>query len=112
MKQLNCEIGLKEFQINDQGILRFNPTDPAVFSRLEQLTDPANMPLDQGVLAMDKYLTEGLDRVFPGNDFAQLLQGVSPMAMTASGKLVFHNLVEALMGIMTEGMDQLAATLV
>ena len=112
METVEVDCGLRRYSINGGAPLCFNPTDPAVFARLEQLADPQNMPLDQGVTAMEQYLLQGLEEAFPGNDIRACLGGVSLMAMAQNGKLVFHNLLEKLMQILTDGMDRLAQALI
>ena len=46
MKKLSLDTGIQEYQINDNGILRFNPSDPNVYARfmetqgkIEELAD-------------------------------------------------------------------------
>ena len=37
MEQLFIDSGIKEYQINGKGVLRFNPSDPNVYARFLEL---------------------------------------------------------------------------
>ena len=39
MEKLIFDSGVKEYQINDNGVLRFNPSDPNVYSRFMNATE-------------------------------------------------------------------------
>ena len=39
MQELNIDTGVREYRINGGGVLRFNPSDPNVYSRFLQAAD-------------------------------------------------------------------------
>ncbi len=109
MMKLSMEPVNQVFHIPGGGSLRFNPADPALFLRLEQLqarvealprTDLNRLDRD-----MKKLLGEALG---PGNDLHSALGGVSLFALTKSGKTVLENLLHALMPVLREGAEQCA----
>lgn len=109
MMKLSMEPVMEEFRIPGGGSLRFNPTDPAVFLRLEQLQDQVSRLTQTEPVALDvaikKLLGEALG---PGNDVDRALGGVSLFALTKSGKTVLENLLDALGPILREGAEQCA----
>lgn len=109
MSTLSMEPVSHQFQIPGGGTLRFNPADPALFIRLEQLqgrvaelkqTDPAELDL-----ALKQLLGETLG---PGNDLHSALHGVSLFAVCRDGKTVLDGLLSALLPILREGAEQCA----
>ena len=115
MKRLQIDTGVQEFQINDGGILRFNPSDPNVYNRFFCATEEVGKideELAKEVSALQEDDVEGalkslkradtkvkalLNDVFGlDNDFNQILGGVNLMAAGNNGKRVILNLFEAL----------------
>lgn len=122
MQKLTFDTGLVSFQINDAGVLRFNPTDPNLYKRFfdaqQQIIEieeglvnkAAELPDDNGEAALallyeaDKRIKNELNRVFgEPNDFFSLLEGVNLMAVGENGERVVTNLFAALAPIMEEG---------
>ena len=121
MEQLQIDTGVREFRVNERGILRFNPADPNVYGRFlkaaeeisvlhrelegqdaDQTKTPAWV-LDQLTQA-DRKAKEILTGVFgPENDFDRLLEGVNLMAVAGNGQRVVTNLFAALEPVMAEG---------
>lgn len=125
MEQLIFDSGIKEYQINGKGVLRFNPSDPNVYARfidamprIEQIekemadrannidTDAANAG-EHILMVMretDRKIKAELSAVFGhGNDFDQILEGVNLMAVASNGERVIANLIGALQPIMEGG---------
>ena len=115
MEKLIFDSGIREFQINGGGVLRFNPGDPNLYGRFldamekvrgveQELVDRAKemeQVQDSGAAVLgllretDRKLKELLDEVFgEGNDFDALLGGV--------------NLLGALQPILAQGAEACA----
>lgn len=119
-EKLTFDTGIREFEVNGNGLLRFNPSDPNVYKRFKELyRDIQNMEAEIGeksgaaadgmevveLLAQyDGQVKEKLSYVFgEGNDFDALLGGVNLMAVTKSGNMVIVNLLNALRPIIEQG---------
>lgn len=114
MQELNIDTGVREYRINGGGVLRFNPSDPNVYSRFLQAADRiaaieqemaeegrAAAATGQKALELlakaDRKTKEVLTWVFgEENDFDRLLGGVNLMAVAANGERVVTNLFAAL----------------
>ena len=114
MQELNIDTGVREYRINGGGVLRFNPSDPNVYSRFLQAADRiaaieqemaeegrAAQATGQKALELlakaDRKTKEVLTWVFgEENDFDRLLGGVNLMAVAANGERVVTNLFAAL----------------
>lgn len=125
MEQLVFDSGIKEYQINGKGVLRFNPSDPNVYARFadampkislieKEMAEKANKIDGNGqasgeeVLQImretDRRIKEVLNQVFgEDNDFDQILEGVNLMAVATNGERVIANLINALQPVMEEG---------
>lgn len=132
MEKLNFDSGVKEYQINNGGVLRFNPSDPNVYARFmdamdsirsveEKLVAKAKeleQPGDQqvngaAVLRLmqdaDRETKQVLTEVFgEGNDFDEILGGVNLLAVAGNGERVITNLLTALQPIMISGAESCA----
>ncbi len=126
--------GFKEYQINNSGVLRLNPSDPNMYQRFfdaqekllvieEELVQQGkqlqplleNATLEQKMKASeanirlmteaDRKAKEVLAWVFPGNDFDVLLGGANTMAVGMNGERVITNLLNALVPIVEEGVQ-------
>lgn len=123
MENLIFDSGIKEYQINGKGILRFNPSDPNVYARYMEATEKIRA-VEQGMAEKAKNLPEAsageealrimheadqrmkviLNEIFGcGNDFDQLLENVNLMAVASNGQRVISNLLNALQPIMEAG---------
>lgn len=127
MKRLQIDTGVQEFQINDGGILRFNPSDPNVYNRFFSVTEEVGK-IDEELAKEVSELQEGdgegalkalkradtkvkvlLNDVFGlDNDFNQILGGVNLMAAGNNGKRVILNLFEALSPVFEAGAKRCA----
>lgn len=130
MKKLMIDTGVREYDVNGNGLLRFNPSDLNVYNRF--------MEMQEKIEAMDKELTEKaqslnskseesirgseflalmheydartkalLSEVFGAeNDFDKLLGGVNLMAVGENGQRIIENLVNALEPIIEAGLQR------
>ena len=132
MEKLVFDSGIKEYQIGDGGVLRFNPSDPNVYARFmdaqpaieavqEKLTeeaksieDSANPDATGGAVLQlmakaDKEIKQILSNIFGGdNDFDEILCGVNLLAIAGNGQMVITNLLNALQPIMVAGAERCA----
>ena len=127
MEKLTLDFGIREFEINGNGVLRFNPGDPNVYSRLmsalEKIKAVENglveqskeIPQNDGAAVLrlmaqaDKQMKDILTGVFgPENDFNKLLGGVNVMAVCGNGERAITNLLNALTPIIQEGAERCA----
>lgn len=118
MEKITFDSGMQAFQIGN-GVLRFNPADPGVYSRFlecgdrlqkmeEELSKREEKGLDLICLA-DKKMKEMLSWVFgPCNDFDQIMGGVNLLSAGQNGERVIINLLSALQPILVEGAKQCA----
>ena len=126
MEQIIFDSGIKEYQINKGGVLRFNPSDPNVYERFTRAVDKIRA-VEQEMAAKAKILEDKqsenygaealkimreadqkmkkiLNEIYGGeNDFDVLLENVNLMAVATNGERVVVNLLEALKPIMEEG---------
>lgn len=131
-EQIRFDDGVKEYQINDNGVLRMNPTDPNLFQRffdaqdrlleIEQNLEKQGREIPhaapdapkQAAAAVgaqvthlmadaDRQVKNLLGEVFPGNDFFQLFGGVNVMAVAGNHERVVTNFFNALVPILTKG---------
>ena len=126
MEQLIFDSGIKEYQINGKGVLRFNPSDPNVYERFFDAVDKihavekemaekakatdvtaqeeAGAIMLKIMREMDIKIKDILNGVFGfDNDFDNILCGVNLMAVASNGNRVVVNLLEALQPIMEAG---------
>lgn len=128
-EKLTLDDGVLELEINENGVLRFNPSDPNVYQRfltlarelpeleskytqeLESTKEPDNeLARAEGALdkmrAFDADIKGRLGEVFGReNDFDALLGGVNLMAVGRNGERVVTNLLRALTPYIEGGID-------
>lgn len=126
MKHIELDTGIEEFSFAGGGVLRFNPRDPNLYARfleaekdMQAIEDELNeaakeTAAPEAVIRLtreaDQKAKQLLNQVFgAGNDFDQLLGGVSLLAVTANGQRVVQNLMGVLENILTEGAARFAA---
>lgn len=132
MEKLLFDSGIREFQVNDTGVLRFNPGDPNVFDRFlsakEQLEGIEAHLVEKGtalagrkdqvageesvrlMAEADKEVKAVLSRIFgPGNDFDEIMGGVNMMAIGGNGERVLTNFLAAITPILVEGAERCAS---
>lgn len=117
--------GVREYEVNGNGILRFHPGDPNLYHRFQQLIREVDAMKEEALrragsirdgfsavellAEYDGKVKERLSYVFGReNDFDQLLGGVNVMAPAGNGQLVVTNLIRALQPILEEGIKAYA----
>lgn len=127
MEKITFDSGIREFEINGRGVLRFNPSDPNVYARLMDALDEIKsvegdlveqakvIQQDDGAAVLrlmaqaDKRVKKILGEVFgPENDFDDILGGVNVMAVCGNGERAITNLMNALIPIIQAGAEQCA----
>lgn len=129
MEKIVFDSGVKEYEINDNGVLRFNPSDPNVYARffdaaeeIQQIEkdliakgESLNGTENTGEIAIrmmqeaDAKVKGILGDVFgEGNDFNQLLGGVNLLAVACNGERVITNFMQALLPIIEQGAKKCA----
>lgn len=124
MEKIQFDSGVKEYEINDNGVLRFNPSDPNVYARFfdakeqilaietELVTNGKNIENSENagkeaiflIKDADAKVKDILNHVFgEGNDFDKMLSGVNLMAVGSNGERVITNLLNALVPIVEQG---------
>ena len=125
MEKIVFDSGIKEYEINNNGVLRFNPSDPNVYARFfdaaEQIQEieknltakGESLKNNQGndkaatgeaiirlMQEADKQVKELLNEVFGhDNDFDKLLGEVNLLAVAVNGERVVTNLMNALLPV-------------
>lgn len=127
MEKIAFDSGIREYEINGKGILRFNPSDPNVYDRLfnsldeikavesDLVEDAKKINSDDGSAVLrlmaqaDKRVKTILSNIFGHeNDFDDILGGVNVMAVCGNGERAITNLLNALIPIIQEGAEQCA----
>ena len=127
MEKIQFDSGVKQYKINGNGVLQFNPADPNVYERFlaaaekikaleAQLRAKADTAHDEGgtqvvhlMAEADKQMKDILSWVFgEGNDMNAILGGVNLLAMASNGERVVTNLFAALQPILVEGAQSCA----
>lgn len=129
MEKIIFDSGIKEYEINNNGVLRFNPSDPNVYARFfdaaEQIQQIENDLVKKGESLNDaensgeaaiRLMQEAdtkvkgiLSDVFgESNDFDKLLGGVNLLAVACNGERVITNLMQAMVPIIEQGAKRCA----
>lgn len=127
MEILNFDSGIREYKINNNGVLRFNPGDPNVYARFMEASEKiqgiekdmtekaAELKENDGASLLriladaDKQMKDVLGWVFgKGNDFNEIMEGVNLMAVATNGERVITNLLNALLPIIQQGAEACA----
>lgn len=129
MEKLNLDFGVKEYEINGRGVLRFSPSDPGLYSRLAQLMDDldakqkelkrlselqkqeTDFEVAKDLLQLmdetDRFIKDRLTFVFgKENDFDQIFDGVSTLAVASNGNWAVTNLLNALLPEIQAGAER------
>lgn len=125
MQKITFDTGIKTYQINDNGILRFNPSDPNLYKRFKDLrveieqiqkdysersktTESGEDAIDL-LAEYDARVKKSLSHVFgEENDFDSILGGANVMAVASNGELVITNFLDAMLPIVEEGVKTYA----
>lgn len=132
MEKLIFDSGVKEYQINDNGVLRFNPSDPNVYARfldamdkiqtvendlvakakeIEKLEDQeqSGVAVLRLMAEADREVKKILTEVFGAdNNFDEVLGGVNLLAVATNGERVITNFLAVLQPIMVAGAENCA----
>lgn len=129
MQKIVFDSGIHEYQINDNGVLRFNPSDPNVYARFldaaEQIKGIEKDLMEKGksleaekdtgeaiirlMAEADRRTKELLSDVFGAeNDFHKILGGVNLLAPATNGERIITNFINALLPIIQEGAERFA----
>lgn len=132
MEKLIFDSGVKEYQINDNGVLRFNPSDLNVYARfldamdkiqtvendlvakakeIEKLEDQeqSGVAVLRLMAEADREVKKILTEVFGAdNNFDEILGGVNLLAVATNGERVITNFLAVLQPIMVAGAENCA----
>ena len=128
MENIQFDSGVKEYKVNGEGVLRFNPGDPNLYARFleaaekikameEELAGKMQAPEGQkdgaeavkAIAEADKQMKEVLSWVFgSGNDMDKILGGVNLLAVAGNGERVVTNLFGVLQPILVAGAESCA----
>lgn len=127
MQKLVFDSGIREYQLGEGGVLRFNPSDPNVYNRFLEaakkvtaveknlVTKAQALEGNDGAKVIslmaeaDREIKKILGWVFGAeNDFDKILSGVNLLAVGANGERVITNLLYTLAPIMQEGAESCA----
>lgn len=127
MEQIKFDSGVKEYDVNGTGILRFNPSDPNFYGRFMDAIDSIRTVEDEMVaqgkalnagdgtglvkimVLADKKVKSILRDVFgKRNDFEAIFEGVNIMAVASNGERVITNFISAIEPIVSSGAEQCA----
>lgn len=128
MEKIRFDSGIREFQLGEGGVLRFNPCDPNLYVRFleaaekikaieESMAEQAKaLPENDGAAVVkllqqaDTQMKQTLNWVFgDSTDFDKLLGGVNLLAMGVNGERVVSNLFAALQPVLLDGARKSAA---
>lgn len=128
MENIQFDSGVKEYKVNGEGVLRFNPGDPNLYARFLEAAEKikameeelaARMQQSEGqkdgaeavraIAEADKQMKEVLGWVFgAGNDMDEILGGVNLLAVAGNGERVVTNLFGVLQPILVAGAESCA----
>lgn len=123
MQNIKFDSGIKEFQINGGGVLRFNPSDLNVYSRfMDAIEDIRKVEqtmqkkiremsaLGTGVDFLrlaneaDKEVKKILQNVFgKQNDFDEIFAGTNVLTVAGNGEMILTNFLNELKPIIEDG---------
>ena len=123
MEKIQFDSGMREFDLNGMGVLRFNPGDPNLYARFSQAGEKiaaleqelVQKAQQEGASPMellcqaDSQMKEILGWIFgKENNFDQVLGGVNLLAIAGNGERVVSNLLAALEPVLVAGAKAVA----
>lgn len=125
MEKITFDTGVKTYQINENGTLRFNPSDPNLYKRFKDLgvkieklqaeyNDRSKGMTDGGdaidlLAEYDQRMKAELSLAFgQDNDFDQIFDGANIMAIAGNGELIITNFLSAITPIVEAGVKTYA----
>ena len=115
MEEIQLDTGMRQYRINEGGVLSMNPADPGLYVRFQEAIhklDGLEKDLSREnptdfFREADERIREILQEVFGApNDFTRILPGVNLLAMTGTGHRVIENLFAALEPILLKGAQE------
>lgn len=101
METIKFENGIKTYKVGG-GVLRFNPADPALYSRFLEAAQALQTMEPAGFEEADEAIRRQLQKVFPDADLAAVFPG-NLLAMCRNGKLLVENFLEAMEPVLLAG---------
>lgn len=123
MEKITFDTGIKTYQINDSGVLKFNPSDPNLYKRFKDLrveieqiqkdyNERSKTTEEDAIDLLAEYdarVKKSLSHVFgEENDFDSILGGANVMAVASNGELVITNFLDAMLPIVEDGVKTYA----
>ena len=118
--KISFDTGIREYEVNGNAILRFNPTDLNLYNRLLEILQEIPQMIDKNVKehegktgpqlfrALDIEAKKILSEAFgEGNDFDKIFGGVNIVAKRKAGGTVLEAFIEAILPIVKEGVEEL-----
>lgn len=118
--KITFDTGIKNFEINGNAILKFNPSDPNLYARFKKMTneitliesefnaqrekiDDAGETIDL-LESYDSKIKQLLNFVFGDfNSFDSIFEGVNVMAISSNGEMIISNFLNAIYPIIEDG---------
>lgn len=125
MEKITFDTGVKTYQINENGMLRFNPSDPNVYKRFKDLSakieklqaeyNERSKGMTDGGEAIDllaeydQRMKKELSLAFGSdNDFNKIFDKANIMAIAGNGELIITNFLNAITPIVEAGVKAYA----
>ncbi len=102
--KLNVDIGLQKFAIGDLGEIEFQPNDPEIIVRFEEvqknikekLNENEKSPTAEDIKEAISYIKEQMNYLFQYDVSSVIFKKSSPLAVGNNGCYVLYNIFEAL----------------
>lgn len=101
METLKFDSGVKSYKVGG-GVLRFNPADPALYSRFLEAAQALQQLQPKDFTEADAAVRAQLQKVFPDAALGDIFPG-NLLAMCGNGKLLIENFLEAMEPILLAG---------
>lgn len=101
METIKFDDGVKSYRVGG-GVLRFNPADPALYSRFLEAAQALQTIEPADFAEADAAVRAQLQRVFPDGDLSAVFPG-NLLAMCRNGKPVVENFLEAMEPVLLAG---------
>ena len=123
--KITFDSGVKQYEINGRALMRFNPSDPALYKRFKEMADYLSS-LEKEVAEKSETATNGMDIVglmaeYDGkvkeklryvfgqeNDFDKIFDGSNVMALASNGEMIITNFLDGIRPIIESGIKEYA----
>lgn len=123
--KITFDSGVRQYEINGRAVLRFNPSDPALYKRFKEMADYLSS-LEKEVAEKSETATNGMDMVdllaeYDGkvkeklryvfgleNDFDEIFDGGNVMALASNGEMIITNFLDGIRPIIESGIKEYA----